>query len=277
MKKIGILGNPLSHSLSPIMHNAAIKHLKLNLEFEKWEIDQVNLSGFFSNLDKNQIIGGCVTIPFKEKLFDYCSDLHVSVKRIGAINWFKVEKDKIIGFNTGHIGFHNSLPESIKKSLGKINIVIIGAGGSSKAAVESLISNGSKKLSIINRTIKNAEDISAKYPNSNIITSEIGSIHSEKLIKEANLIINTTSLGMSSGPAPNNSIINDIKFNNDIIGFDLVYSPIKTPFLKAIENCGGKAITGISMLIHQAIEGLELITGENCPYEIMEKSIISEL
>ena len=62
MKKIGILGNPLSHSLSPIMHNAAIKHLKLNLEFEKWEIDQVNLSGFFSNLDKNQIIGGCVKI-----------------------------------------------------------------------------------------------------------------------------------------------------------------------------------------------------------------------
>ena len=75
-----------------------------------------------------------------------------------------IEKDKIIGFNTDHIGFHNSLPESIKKSLGKINIVVIGAGGSSKAAVESLISNGSKKLSIINRTIKNAEDISAKYP-----------------------------------------------------------------------------------------------------------------
>ena len=104
------------------------------------------MSGFFSNLDKNQIIGGCVTIPFKEKLFDYCSDLHESVKRIGAINWFKVEKDKIIGFNTDHIGFHNSLPESIKKSLGKINIVVIGAGGSSKAAVESLISNGSKKF-----------------------------------------------------------------------------------------------------------------------------------
>ena len=99
MKKIGILGNPLSHSLSPIMHNAGIKHLKLNLEFEKWEIDQVALSGFFSNLEKNQIIGGCVTIPFKEKLFDYCSDLHDSVERIGAINWFKVEKDKIIGFN----------------------------------------------------------------------------------------------------------------------------------------------------------------------------------
>ena len=84
MKKIGILGNPLSHSLSPVMHNAAIKHLKLNLGFEKWEIPLNSLEDFFSNLKKNQIIGGCVTIPFKEELFNYCSDLHDSVKRIGA-------------------------------------------------------------------------------------------------------------------------------------------------------------------------------------------------
>ena len=277
MKKIGILGNPLSHSLSPVMHNAAIKHLKLNLGFEKWEIPLNSLEDFFSNLKKNQIIGGCVTIPFKEELFNYCSDLHDSVKRIGAINWFKAEEGGIKGFNTDHIGFYNSLPEQIKKSLGNINIVVIGAGGSSKAVVESLISKGSKKLSIINRTIKNADYISSKYPNSNIITSEIYDKNSEKLISEANLIINTTSLGMSSGPDSQSSIINDIRLNKDVVGFDLVYSPIKTPFLTAIESCGGKSITGISMLIHQAIEGLELITGENCPYEIMEKSIISEL
>jgi len=277
MKKIGILGNPLSHSLSPVMHNAAIKHLKLNLEFEKWEITQNSLEEFFSNLEKNQIIGGCVTIPFKEELFNYCSDLHDSVKRIGAINWFRSERGEIRGYNTDHIGFYNSLPEQIKKSLNNINIVVIGAGGSSKAVVESLISKGSKKLSIINRTIKNAEYISSKYPNSNIITAKIDDRHSENLIRDANLIINTTSLGMSSGPHPHNSIVQDIRLNKDVVGFDLVYSPIKTPFLNAIENCGGKAITGISMLIHQAIEGLELITGENCPYEIMEKSIISEL
>ncbi len=277
MKKIGILGNPLSHSLSPAMHNAAIKHLKLNLGFEKWEIPLNSLEKFFLNLKENQIIGGCVTIPFKEELFNYCSDLHDSVKRIGAINWFKVEGGGVKGFNTDYIGFYNSLPEQIKKSLNNINIVVIGAGGSSKAVVESLISKGSKKLSIINRTIKNADHISSKYPNSNIITSEIYDKNSEKLISEANLIINTTSLGMSSGPDSRSSIINDIRLNKDVVGFDLVYSPIKTPFLTAIENCGGKSITGISMLIHQAIEGLQLITGENCPYEIMEKSIISEL
>ena len=82
---------------------------------------------------------------------------------------------------------------------------------------------------------------------------------------------------MSSGPDSRNSVVNDRRLNKDVVGVDLVYSPIKTTFLTTIENGGGEAITGVSMLIHQAIEGLELITGENCPYEIMEKSIISEL
>ena len=277
MKKFGIIGNPLTHSLSPAMHKAAIKHLKLSLEFEKWEIPLRSLDDFFLNLEKNEIIGGCVTIPFKEELLNYCSDLHDSVRRIGAVNWFKVENGEVKGFNTDYIGFYNSLPEQIKSSVNDINIVVIGSGGSSKAVVESLISEGSKKLSIINRTIENANNISSKYPDSNIITSKFGDNYSKELISDANLIINTTSLGMSSGPNPNSSIIGDIKLNKDVVGFDLVYSPKKTPFLIKVEDSGGKAITGISMLIHQAIEGLKLISGENCPYEIMEKSIISEL
>tara|TARA_B100001029_G_scaffold175048_1_gene175963 strand:+ start:12314 stop:13147 length:834 start_codon:yes stop_codon:yes gene_type:complete len=277
MKKFGILGNPLSHSLSPAMHSAAIKHLNLNLEFEKWEIPIELLEDFFLNLEENEIIGGCVTIPFKEKLFNYCSDLDDSVKRIGAINWFRKEKQGVKGFNTDYIGFYNSLPEQIKGSISDINIVVIGAGGSSKAVVESLLLEGSEKLSIINRTLENANNISSKYPDSNIIASKLGDSNSEKLISDANLIVNTTSLGMISGPNPNSSIIDDMKLNKDVVGFDLVYSPLKTPFLIKIENSGGKAITGISMLIHQAIEGLKLIAGENCPYEIMEKSIISEL
>ena len=277
MNKIGIIGNPLSHSLSPVMHNAAIKYLGLDLSFEKWEIDLPYLSKFFSNIKENKIIGGCITIPFKERALEYCKDVDDDAKRIGAINWFKIESGRLKGFNTDHIGFFKSLPKELQTNLSEIKVVLLGAGGSSKAIVEGLVRNGCINLSIINRTIENAVNISTKYPNLKINTKILESAEADNYISNADLIINSTSLGMSSGPDPKNSIVRDMNLKKGVVGYDLVYSPLKTPFISKIENAGGKSVTGISMLIYQAISGLKIITGKDCPYEIMENSIDTQL
>ena len=99
MKKIGIIGNPLSHTLSPNLHNSAIKHFGLGLSFEKWELKKTDLKRFFLNAKDNNVVGGCITVPHKENVLKYFDFYDDSVKRIGAANWFKIEYDRILGFN----------------------------------------------------------------------------------------------------------------------------------------------------------------------------------
>jgi len=275
MNKIGIIVNPLSHTLSPNIHNSAIQHFDLNISFEKWELKKTELERFFLNAKDNNIVGGCITVPHKENVLKYFDFYDDSVKRIGAANWFKIEDDRILGFNTDFIGFEKSIPESALNNLNELNCVVFGSGGSAKAVVEALSLKKAKNICIINRTFTKAIEIANKYRNSRITSLNLDSIESikNKLIK-ADLIVNTTSVGMSSGPDPDGNLVLGYELKTNVIGIDLVYSPNKTPFFKKISEFGGQAINGIDMLIYQAQAGFEILTGENCPFEIMKSALI---
>ena len=274
MNKIGIIGNPLSHTLSPDIHNSAIKHFGLDLFFKKWELEKKELKEFFLNAKENNVIGGCITVPHKENVLKYFDFYDDSVKRIGAANWFKIEDDKIFGFNTDYIGFKKSIPDSKLNNLSQLNCVVLGSGGSAKAVVEALFIKNAQKISIINRTFLKAEEIASKYSSSGITSLNLNSIDSIRHeIKNADLIVNTTSVGMSSGPDPDGNLLKGYELKSNVTGIDLVYSPKKTPFLKNISEFGGQAINGIDMLIYQAQAGFEIITGKNCPFEIMKSAL----
>ena len=274
MNKIGIIGNPLSHTLSPDLHNSAIRHFGLDLSFEKWELEKTELKRFFLNAKNNNIIGGCITVPHKENVLNYFDIYDDSVKRIEAANWFKIEDDKICGFNTDYIGFEKSIPDSRLNHLSELNCVVFGSGGSAKAVVEALFLKNAKNICIINRTFQKAEEIANKYIRSGITSLNLNSTDSvNNEIKNADLIINTTSVGMSSGSDPDGNLLKDFELKMDVTGIDLVYSPKKTLFLKKISEFGGQAINGIDMLIYQAQAGFEILTGKNCPFEIM-KSVL---
>ena len=275
MNKIGVLGNPKSHSLSPAMHTKAIQHLGLKLKFEKWELEEKDLHDFFTQLDKNQIIGGCITVPYKETVLSFISSRDESVEYIGAANWFKVVEGNIQGFNTDHLGFINSLPSELRNNINDIRVVVIGAGGSSKAVIHGLVSNGCSNITIINRTLQNAKKISKKYKNISIKSIILTDQLKIRYIEEADLIVNTTTLGMSTGPDPDNAIIQNIPVKNTVTGIDLVYAPVQTPFLKYVKGLGGTTINGIPVLINQGIAGLNWITGLSCPYKIMKDAISS--
>ena len=160
MNKLGIIGNPLSHTLSPDIHNSAISFFNLNLVFEKWELEKVDLKKFFNDAFKKNIIGGCITIPHKENVLEFFNDYDESVERIGAANWFKIEKGKIKGFNTDCEGFEKCIPSSLFKNISEKKCIIFGAGGSSKAVTEALYRNKVKDLTIVNRTPTKAKLIS---------------------------------------------------------------------------------------------------------------------
>lgn len=273
MNKIGIIGNPLSHTLSPVINNSAIKYFNLNLSFEKWELEINQLEKFFKNAYAQNIIGGCITIPHKENVLKFYEDFDDSVKRIGSSNWFKVYKNKIVGFNTDYIGFQKSIPKSYINNFNKKNCTVFGAGGSAKAVIESLFGMKAKSITIINRSLEKAELISKKYKDIKIITLELGSDIAFKYIESSDVIVNTTSVGMSSGPNPEGNLIKGFNIKKNVLGIDLVYSPFLTPFLKSIKNSGGEIVNGIDMLIYQAQSGFEILTEKKCPFEIMKSAL----
>ncbi len=274
MNKIGIIGKPLSHTLSPEIHNSAINYFNLDLIFEKWELEKVNLKQFFSEAIKKNILGGCITIPHKENVLEFFNDYDDSVKRIGAANWFKIENNKIKGFNTDFKGFERCIPITLLRNIPEKKCIVFGAGGSSKAVVEALYINKAKNITIVNRTIEKAKSISDKYKNIEIKVAELYSPETLKNeIENADLIINTTSVGMSSGPDPKGNLIGGYNLKKNVTGIDLVYSPSRTPFLKTISHFDGTVVDGVEMLIYQAQIGFEILTEKKCPVEIMKTAL----
>ena len=274
MNKLGIIGNPLSHTLSPDIHNSAISYFNLDLVFEKWELEKVDLKNFFNNAFKKNIIGGCITIPHKENVLEFFNDYDESVERIGAANWFKIEKGKIKGFNTDCEGFEKCIPSSLFKNISEKKCIIFGAGGSSKAVTEALYRNKVKDLTIVNRTPTKAKLISDKYKD---IKIKIIDLNKDNILKNeienSDLIVNTTSVGMSSGPNPNGNLIEGYELKKNVTGIDLVYSPLVTPFLQSIKDSNGVIVNGIDMLIYQAQAGFEILTEKKCPFEIMKTAL----
>ena len=274
MNKLGIIGNPLSHTLSPDIHNSAISFFNLDLVFEKWELEKVDLKKFFNDAFKKNIIGGCITIPHKENVLEFFNDYDESVDRIGAANWFKIEKSKIKGFNTDCEGFEKCIPNSLFKNISKKKCIIFGAGGSSKAVTEALYRNKVKDLTIVNRTPTKAKLISDKYKDIKIKIIDLNKINILKNeIENSDLIVNTTSVGMSSGPNPNGNLIEGYELKKNVTGIDLVYSPLVTPFLQSIKDSNGVIVNGIDMLIYQAQVGFEILTEKKCPFEIMKTAL----
>ena len=274
MNKLGIIGNPLSHTLSPDIHNSAISFFNLDLVFEKWELEKVDLKNFFNDAFKKNIIGGCITIPHKENVLEFFNDYDESVERIGAANWFKIEKGKIKGFNTDCEGFEKCIPSSLFKNISEKKCIIFGAGGSSKAVTEALYRNKVKDLTIVNRTPTKAKLISDKYKDIKIKIIDLNKINILKNeIENSDLIVNTTSVGMSSGLNPNGNLIEGYKLKKNVTGIDLVYSPLVTPFLQSIKDSNGVIVNGIDMLIYQAQVGFEILTEKKCPFEIMKTAL----
>ena len=274
MNKLGIIGNPLTHTLSPDIHNSAISFFNLDLVFEKWELEKVDLKTFFNDAFKKNIIGGCITIPHKENVLEFFNDYDESVERIGAANWFKIEKGKIKGFNTDCEGFEKCIPSSLFKNISGKKCIIFGAGGSSKAVTEALYRNKVKDLTIVNRTPTKAKLISDKYKDIKIKIIDLNKNNILKNeIENSDLIVNTTSVGMSSGPNPNGNLIEGYELKKNVTGIDLVYSPLVTPFLQSIKDSNGVIVNGIDMLIYQAQVGFEILTEKKCPFEIMKTAL----
>lgn len=266
MNQIGILGFPLGHTLSPIIHEAGFKELNLNIKFQVWEVKSQNLSEKVKSLKSPDILGFCVTLPHKYSIISLIDDLDDSAKEMNAVNWVVNYDGKLKGYNTDWIGFKDSL-SYYGKEITNQECLILGAGGSAKAICMALIKENANNIYIHNRTEKNLINFinNFKHINKDIQIIDSNKLNNKDFINTLDLIINTTSVGMQGGPDPNNSPINTDNINKRALCYDLVYSPEITPFIEQAKHNNVETIGGLTMLVFQAIKGFELVTGEKAP------------
>ncbi len=273
---LALIGNPVSHSLSPIIQNAAIQYLGLDLIYMAIPCKNEDLEIVINSLTKMNCKGLNITIPFKQKVFDICSEISPVAKKVKAINTLKLTNDKDwIGTNTDIDGFIYPLKNL---NLEKKNSLILGSGGAARSVVQGLIELKLSKITIVSRTKNSLNKLITDFKNDIEIEGWVSTdTEIDNLIQEADLIVNTTPVGTSNttndGLIPfGQSFWNCI--NSNTIVYDLIYNPSPTPFLKFCDKKGCMTIDGTQMLIAQGAKSLSFWTnGLEVPFEIMHDAL----
>ena len=273
---LALIGNPVEHSLSPIMQNAAIEFLGLDLVYLAIPCKNEDFQIVINALKKINCIGLNITIPYKEKAFNLCNEISPIAKKIKAINTLKVNQNKEwIGTNTDIEGFIYPIKElnlSGKKS------IVMGSGGAARSAVQGLIDLNLTEITVVSRNESNLKKFLNDFKNYKSVKGSLANKSTFDLINQADLIINSTPIGMRNF----NKNFDELPFGNNFwsslnsksIVYDLVYNPRLTKLLRFSENKGCKIIDGTEMLVAQGASSLSYWTGiKEIPIEIMKQAI----
>lgn len=253
--KLLVIGNPIKHSKSPLIHNYWLKRKKLNYLYEKKLAKISDLQNIVLDLKNDKLKGINITLPFKNEIIKYCDKVEDNARNTGAINTLYKKNNKIIGANTDGIGFLNSLKIHTKITFDNLKVFVIGAGGSARGILFEIIKEPIAEITIFNRT----EEKSIQ------LKKDLNSIYKTKLIKIQNwkkriiptgynLIVNTTSYGMKKGENLNIDLSN---IEEKSIVCDIIYDPEETVFLKKAKIMNYHIINGSNMLVHQAAESFK--------------------
>tara|TARA_B100001123_G_scaffold272235_1_gene302942 strand:+ start:4565 stop:5413 length:849 start_codon:yes stop_codon:yes gene_type:complete len=264
---LGIIGYPISHSISPIFQQAALNYLGIEAKYLAWETPASNLSERINSLKESPVIGANVTVPHKQSVLPLLNDLSKTARAIGAVNTIVNDQGVLYGHNTDVYGFMKSLQiEADFHSNGK-SALVLGAGGSAKAIVYGLLGDGIKKLVISNRTPSRAVQLKKELGNPENVL--VAMPESTDMLHHHDLIVNCTTLGMKNGPGEDKSPISLQHISETSLVYDLVYNPQKTPLINQAMEIGAQAISGLTMLIYQGAEAFRLWTGINPPTDVM--------
>ena len=273
---LALIGNPVSHSLSPIMQNAAIKYLGLDLIYIAIPCKNEDLKIVINSLKKMNCKGLNITIPFKEDVFDMCCEISPVAKKVKAINTLKLKDNKYwSGTNTDIDGFIYPLKNL---NLIKKNALVLGSGGAARSVIQGLIELKLSKITIISRNKNSLNEIVNNFKNYIKIEGLLSTNNKiNNLIKETDLLVNTTPVGMNKTKNDDElpfgkNIWNSIE--SKTIVYDLIYNPSPTPLLKFCDKKGCMTLDGTQMLIAQGAKSLSFWTnGLEVPFEIMHDAI----
>ena len=261
---IGIIGENIENSLSPLIHNQIILKHFLNFCYLPFQVAETDLNKAIQGIKALNIRGANITFPYKEKVIKFLDEVEESARRIRAVNTIVNNKGILTGYNTDVIGFKKSLQEDRKFVIKEKKAVILGAGGAARAVVYALLEEEIEEICIFNRTLEKAkkikQDLSSFFPKSHIRVFSLRKEDLKDKIEKSHLLVNSTSIGMAirvdNTPLPDEKL-----FHPSLLVYDLIYHPAKTLFLSQAEKSGAKIINGLPMLVYQGIESFYLWTG----------------
>ncbi len=260
----GIIGDPVNHSLSPIMHNIAFKELKIKAVYGAFPVKKENLKKAVEGIRALGIKGLSVTIPHKEKIMEFLDEIDRVALEIGAVNTVVNKDGYLKGYNTDWIGVLKAFTKNDVEIKDK-KIVIIGAGGASKAVIYAVKTGGAKEIEVYNRTFEKAKILEEKF-------GIIAKPWQELKKASGDIIIQTTSVGLKSWESP----VDEEVLSRFKVAMDIVYTPLKTRFLSLAEKYA-KVIDGLQMLLYQGIEQFRLWTGIEPPVNLIRTSIYQKV
>lgn len=265
-----VIGYPVTHSFSPLIHNTLAKLLNDNIVYVPFEVKPDGLKEAIEGAWELGIKGLNVTIPHKQEVIKYLCAIDIFAEQIGAVNTLKYTKEGYKGYNTDVYGLSECL-ENRGVVLENKNVVLLGAGGAAKSAAIMSASQNVKKLYIINRTINNADNIALNIKRHYNINIDVLSYDEINKIKYIDVCIQTTPVGMT--PNINETPIQNKDFFSKVkVAIDIIFNPWQTLFLKEAEIEGCEIINGFDMLYFQAVKSYEIWHNIQIPKDIQKKA-----
>ncbi len=269
LKTFAVIGDPIEHSLSPTIHNAAYRELEMECTYIAYRVNKGDLITGIESLKKIKIAGFNVTIPHKIEMMRYLDNVDKTCEKIGAVNTVLNDDGILRGFNTDMDGFL----EPIKRKdipIRDSKILLLGAGGASRAIIAGFQKEGANRIVIANRTRENGEKIREFSKNMGLNAESIHLDEMNSLQEKFDFIVNASSLGLKNEV----NIIPEKFMDEQTTVYDIVYKPVKTDLILKAKEKKSKIIFGYEMLLGQAIRSFEIWLDKKAPYEAMKRSIL---
>lgn|SRR5574344_960468 len=281
MYKFAVIGHPLSQSLSGVMHNAMLKDLNLDGQYETLDTESEDLVSRVKQLKSQDYTGFNVTIPHKVTITLFLDDYDKFSDIAGCANTVKIMPDKTLyGYNTDIYGFKTAIPEDVKDIITGEKVSVLGTGGASRAAAIALCDTGVSVIDFYARNVINASNmvnfLREKFPQ---VTFNLKQMQSLSDLSDSLMLVNSTPIGMrgkAMGTSPvEESVLKTLPKKATV--YDIVYNPLKTELLMTAQKNGYTTITGLDMFVHQGAKAFEIWTGLKAKPEVMKIAVLESL
>jgi shikimate dehydrogenase len=271
-----VIGDPIEHTLSPVMHNAAFEKLNLDFVYLAFRVRREELKDAIAGARSLDIHGLNVTMPHKTAIMEHLDKIDSTARSIGAINTIHNAGGRLVGYITDGVGAINALKEKGVVPEGK-KMLLLGAGGAGKA-IAFHAAQEVEELKILNRTAHKAKELAEvlrkkyyKKVSGNSLSSEV----LKKELERADILVNATSVGMH--PDVDSSLVDPSWLRPELCVMDIIYNPLETKLSRDAKSMGAKVVSGIEMLVYQGAASFEIWTNHRAPVEVMKKAILNRL
>ncbi len=274
---LGVIGDPIGHSFSPDMHNAAIDALGIDFCYVAFHVSSGRVGEAVNGLRGFEMLGLNVTIPHKLAVMEHVDQISEEALAVGAVNTIHNEDGNLTGHNTDVYGVITAIERIAGITKFPDSCVVLGAGGAARAVTYALGRRDEvKRVTILNRTVARAESLATdmeKITGKEIIPDALCQASEKRAFDDAGLVVNTTSLGMYPNPDAS-SLLDEASVRPDLVLYDTVFNPLETQLMRQFRANGAPAFGGLDMLVYQGARSFEIWTGIKPPTDVMKQAVV---